>query len=172
MFLIVLVAMSTNYVLAHAHYFFASWCGLGCLLFFELNMCHICFCFLAMARTFFDIFLAMFFSSVYAFRDLERAMRLIRRPKLHWQDLRQFRREHTAVVTRVFGLNNIIGNILLLYYIANCPTNANLLVHVCMHREASMLIKVFLCAFMSHQLTYIVGIHLLAASYRWVTRLC
>lgn len=112
------------------------------------------------------MFLSIYYASVYTLKDLTKCSALLAREPFRWSDMARFRTQHTLIVMRVFRMNSIVGNMLLLYYFANYPTNAYLLIYVLTNGNGSFWAKLFVIIFMLHQFSFIIAIHLLAASYR------
>lgn len=113
-----------------------------------------------------SMYVAIFYFSFFTFRDLDQAMKLLKLKPFRWTNLDKFRREHTCIVTRIFRFDNIIGNILLLFYVTNYPTNAYLLIYIT-RGKMSLFVLIYMIAYMLGQLVFIINIHILAASYRF-----
>lgn len=154
------------YALENEDYFFGGWRARCRLALAMVMVWHLCLCLLGMARTLVDLFAAIFFFSYYTLLELGQCMEWLQRTPFRWSDMDRFRRQHTVIVTRVFRANNIFGNILLMFFAANYPTNAYLLMTIAFQPHTSFLIKWFLAMYMVHQYSFIVFIHLVAAMYR------
>lgn len=122
--------------------------------------------FIAIYRIFFDLFNAIIFFSMFTFYDLNQSMCWLKRKPFSWSNITRFRHEHNLIVTRVFVVNNIIGSILLLFFLGNYPTNAYFLVLIIIKNRIPLRIKFFIVFYMLHQFAFIIATHLLAASYR------
>lgn len=159
--------MVIMFVLDNSNYFFGHhFLGYVRLLCLELNMLNVCACTLAMVRIIFDMFIAIYFASVHTFEDLDGCNRLLRLGTFTWLRMHQFRRAHTTILVRVLSINTILGNILLLFYISNYPTSAYILTTVFFQHRVPLLIRIFLAGYLVHQFMFMIGLHLLAASYR------
>lgn len=152
----------------HFDAFFGSAHGVVRFVVLYVNMFHFFLGLFVVTHIFFDMFTSIYYFSIFTFRGLDQCMAFLMRKRLRWSDMRNFRQQHTLLVTRVFRANNFIGSLLLLYFAANYPTNAYILIYIFVERKSSALIKLFLISYMFHQFTYIIAQHLLAASYRLV----
>lgn len=169
--IIIFNIMLMMFALEHADYFFGSWLGAVRFVACELSMAHIYVSALVVSRVYIDMFVVIYYFSVHIFHQLQQSEALLLlsgRRAFRLSDLALFRRRHTVLVARVLAANSILGNVLLLYYSTNYPTNAYLLIYVFVRREVSLVVRVFVGAYMAHQFTLIIAVHLLAASYRFV----
>lgn len=166
MFVLFVCTTSVVFAFEHSDYFLAGWLGPPRFLTMLVMIAHMTACIMFLLQLFYDLFASVFYASEYTFKDLTNCSTLLAREPFRWSDLEGFRHRHTLIVTRVFRMNNIVGNILLLFYIVNYPSNAYLLIFVLTKGGVSLMTKLLLIMYMCHQFCFIVTIHLFAASYR------